>query len=520
MQLKDTELIADSMKYAKLKDCEQYFCKSVTSSEKFALSFDMELELYERKFNSDNLVPLNIDFIKLKKFYDTNRDRDICTDIVEINHNFNSIFCSFNEKINLNDVYYSRLLYYFFNIYSKLLIIISMNPSFCFLESVQGDFLTFFDNFKKLSKKIKELEKINKGLNSNLNLSHIISFHEFKYHKEIFSNIINNYQNFLALLLFQVGEGEEDDYRDEKTFEVLIKFMSVFNFIHQINEKLSIVNFRDFYNDSVSKYLNVKIECKNYLNSLKVKKGGEKPFSLIKYHWLFDAASKSDILYTFNYHKQRTEMVNSFSDIMNLHLNTIDLRSMYLFMEVRRHNLIEDTLNFVSNPTLNFKKQLKVKFVGEQGVDEGGVKKEFFLLVIRQLFDPDYGMFTYSEKTRFFWFNSLCFEPIIKFELIGILLGLAFFNNVILDIKFPSVIYKKILGLPSYIDDLREIDPELYNNLQYLLTTKETNLKDALCSTFTVIVDQFGEKISFPLKVRKMFLKFILIGKWGEYFYR
>ena len=124
------------------------------------------------------------------------------------------------------------------------------------------------------------------------------------------------------------------------------------------------------------------------MNSLKVKKGGEKPFSLIKYHWLFDAASKSDILYTFNYHKQRTEMVNSFSDIMNLHLNTIDLRSMYLFMEVRRHNLIEDTLNFVSNPTLNFRKQLKVKFVGEQGVDEGGVKKEFFLLVINIIMTP------------------------------------------------------------------------------------------------------------------------------------
>jgi ubiquitin-protein ligase E3 A len=57
--------------------------------------------------------------------------------------------------------------------------------------------------------------------------------------------------------------------------------------------------------------------------------------------------------------------------------------------------MIEDTLNLVSKPDMNLKKPLKVKFIGEQGIDQGGVKKEFFLLVIRQLFDLNYGMFNY-----------------------------------------------------------------------------------------------------------------------------
>jgi hypothetical protein len=35
----------------------------------------------------------------------------------------------------------------------------------------------------------------------------------------------------------------------------------------------------------------------------------------------------------------------------------------------------------------------------------------------------------------------------MKFELIGIILGLAIFNNVILDVKFPKVVYKKLLGI-------------------------------------------------------------------------
>lgn len=39
-----------------------------------------------------------------------------------------------------------------------------------------------------------------------------------------------------------------------------------------------------------------------------------------------------------------------------------------------------------------FKKQLRVEFEGEQGVDEGGVSKEFYQLVTEELFNPDYGM--------------------------------------------------------------------------------------------------------------------------------
>ena len=36
----------------------------------------------------------------------------------------------------------------------------------------------------------------------------------------------------------------------------------------------------------------------------------------------------------------------------------------------------------------------------------------------------------------------------MKYELIGILLGLAIYNQVLLDIKFPLVIYKKLLDRP------------------------------------------------------------------------
>ena len=42
------------------------------------------------------------------------------------------------------------------------------------------------------------------------------------------------------------------------------------------------------------------------------------------------------------------------------------------------------------NPS-DLKKQLFVEFEGEQGIDEGGVSKEFFQLVVEEIFNPDFG---------------------------------------------------------------------------------------------------------------------------------
>ena len=171
-----------------------------------------------------------------------------------------------------------------------------------------------------------------------------------------------------------------------------------------------------------------------------------------------------------------------------------------LMLNIRRDHLIEDTLNEVSKPDINFQNKLKIKFQGEQGVDEGGVRKEFFILLIRQIFDPNYGMFSYNKKTRLYWFNHYTFEPIIKYELIGIIIGLAIYNNTILDVKLPITVYKKLLGIKPTLEDMKECDPELYKNLNYLKTSQDNNLREDLDTNFTVIDDKFGEKLVIPLK--------------------
>jgi len=68
-------------------------------------------------------------------------------------------------------------------------------------------------------------------------------------------------------------------------------------------------------------------------------------------------------------------------------------------------------------------------------------------------------MFTYMEETQTFWFNPSSYENERQFMLIGIVLGLAIYNNVILDVHFPMVVYRKLMGKLGTFEDLVNSHP-------------------------------------------------------------
>lgn len=109
-------------------------------------------------------------------------------------------------------------------------------------------------------------------------------------------------------------------------------------------------------------------------------------------------------------------------------------------------------------------------------------------------------MFHYYENSRLFWINANSFEPNIKFELIGILLGEAIFNGIILDIKFPSAIYKKLMNYEVDVKDLREIKPDVVDNLEKMLEYKEDDFEDVFGINFTVQEEVWGEIKTYELK--------------------
>ena len=150
----------------------------------------------------------------------------------------------------------------------------------------------------------------------------------------------------------------------------------------------------------------------------------------------------------------------------------------YLILNIDRSNLVSSTMNGIGHLSrLNLRKPLKVKFKGEKGVDEGGVKKEFFQVMLQQLFDAEYdlvySMFSYVEETRLFYFSPDTLEPPVQFELVGILLGLAIFNSVILDVQFPKVIFHRLMGAAVELKHLQDLDPAMYNGMLQLLKCED-----------------------------------------------
>lgn len=66
------------------------------------------------------------------------------------------------------------------------------------------------------------------------------------------------------------------------------------------------------------------------------------------------------------------------------------------------------------------------------------------------------GMFTWQHDSQTVWFNSTSFESDAQYTLIGIVLGLAIYNNIILDVHFPMVVYKKLMGKRGTFHDLQD----------------------------------------------------------------
>eukprot|EP01108_Squamamoeba_japonica_P007794 TRINITY_DN6751_c0_g1_i1.p2 TRINITY_DN6751_c0_g1~~TRINITY_DN6751_c0_g1_i1.p2 ORF type:complete len:170 (+),score=126.78 TRINITY_DN6751_c0_g1_i1:2-511(+) len=143
----------------------------------------------------------------------------------------------------------------------------------------------------------------------------------------------------------------------------------------------------------------------------------------------------------------------------------------YLAIEVRREHIVEDSLRALGRATTaDLRKPLRVAFSGEDGVDEGGVRKEWFQLLVSEIFDAKYGMFSYDAATHTHWFRRES-DDLLYYNLIGTLLGMAVYNGVILDLHFPSVVYKLLLGdagPPPAFADLRAVDAALADGLAQL----------------------------------------------------
>eukprot|EP00039_Didymoeca_costata_P003325 m.66836 g.66836 ORF g.66836 m.66836 type:complete len:883 (-) comp11842_c0_seq1:6-2654(-) len=274
------------------------------------------------------------------------------------------------------------------------------------------------------------------------------------------------------------------------------------------------LRLESFYNEDLAARINFKDEY-NYW-----KKRQQDPLlsppSPLEYPFLFDPACKARVLRI----DAVVQMSAKFQDAFMHQAWVLQTQKMmmeciqhdavepvvreaiipYLVLGVRREHLVEDTMTQVSQKLKDLKKPLKVKYVGggEHGLDMGGVQKEFFQLIMEAILDPQKTMFHKIEDTRAMWINGSSLEAFQEFELVGILVGLAIYNSVILNLQFPLALYKKLLGESLQLQDLKETFPELGRGMQQLLEF-DGDVANVFCQSFHISESCYGEMLEIDL---------------------
>lgn len=174
----------------------------------------------------------------------------------------------------------------------------------------------------------------------------------------------------------------------------------------------------------------------------------------------------------------------------------------YMTIKIRRKFLLRDAINQLSRQdSQSFLKKLKVVFEGEAAVDVGGPSREFLYSITEKLFSPDFSMFVVTND-RYMWFSHCTFETERSFFLIGCVVGLAIHNSVLLPIRFPLVVYKRLLypNKKLNINDLKEIDADLASGFLSLREIKENDGDVSQADlTFSATVSIFDDEKEVPI---------------------
>lgn len=141
-----------------------------------------------------------------------------------------------------------------------------------------------------------------------------------------------------------------------------------------------------------------------------------------------------------------------------------------------------------------------VKFRGEEGLDYGGIAREWLCLLSREMLNPQYGLFQYSREDNYtlqinpdssvnpvrirlslksytftrvtisyFLVTFFLQEHLSYFHFVGRIIGIAVFHGHYIDGGFTTPFYKMLLNKPITLDDIEGVDPDLHRSLTWLL---------------------------------------------------
>jgi hypothetical protein len=176
-------------------------------------------------------------------------------------------------------------------------------------------------------------------------------------------------------------------------------------------------------------------------------------------------------------------------------------------LTVHRAQAFEESFRQLKGKTAaEMRGKLHVKFHGEEGIDMGGVSREWYEVLAKAICDPNLALFTsqpdraqtYQPSKNAVIQNESMVSFRDYFRFCGRFVGKALIDGQQLSCYFTRSFYKHLLAVPLSLKDLEDVDPDYYKSLMYILDHDV----DEVCpeTTFVKEFDFFGRKDLVELK--------------------
>uniref|UniRef100_A0AAQ4P934 E3 ubiquitin-protein ligase n=1 Tax=Gasterosteus aculeatus aculeatus TaxID=481459 RepID=A0AAQ4P934_GASAC len=170
---------------------------------------------------------------------------------------------------------------------------------------------------------------------------------------------------------------------------------------------------------------------------------------------------------------------------------------------VSRQTLFEDSFQqIMALKPYDLRRRLYVIFRGEEGLDYGGLAREWFFLLSHEVLNPMYCLFEYAGKSNYCLqinpASAINPDHLSYFCFIGRFIAMALFHGKFIDTGFSLPFYKRMLNKKLILKDLESIDSEFYNSLIWI---RDNNIEEcSLEMYFSVDMEILGKITSHDLK--------------------
>ncbi|KAI1709747.1 HECT-domain (ubiquitin-transferase) domain-containing protein [Ditylenchus destructor] len=287
--------------------------------------------------------------------------------------------------------------------------------------------------------------------------------------------------------------------RNSTDHSAFIPGLSILQVLCEINKVVNRVPYDKFYLHCLNRKVDIQ---KDYVEWYIANSKTE--FFWSNYPFLMNAEVKSAILETDSQLRMRIAITESHGQINVLRMmHGFPPQDPFLTYKIRRDHIVQDTYQYlqstIANNPVDINRPLRIEFEGEEAEDRGGVRKEFFMLLFNELLQNTYGMFIEDEESHYVWFSGVAGDS-DSYKMVGLLVGLAIYNGVQVNLPFPVALYKYLLEQPITLDDFCQLHPSEGRSLETLMEYENDDIEEVFDLDFTCSVTVFGHVETVELK--------------------